>query len=306
MLTGDCVIDTFFIVLLPILKSNILGVTFEVTLNVSSADYFVGLGLNKNEAKALDALISLGPSGASDVHRYSGIPRNKAYESLERLAKRGIVEIQQGHPTLYRAIGARAVIDSLVEEYSKGAKQALNFLEKKQEEPKDGATDVQSTSAWMVRGETGVKRRLAELVYNAKSDIFIMGGYPPKYPVAVKSSLKAASQKGVRVRVISMIRPFDDAKISQDDATVVEFRTVKTSPKLAERIDVFDQKLIDSYRSISGYGAMVIIDESTAFDIVDDGKDSNKVAGIVFRAPGIPRIQKATVERILGLYTRKL
>ena len=57
---------------------------------------------------------------------------------------------------------------------------------------------------------------------------------------------------------------------------------------------------------MSGYGAMVIIDESTAFDIVDDGKDPKKVAGILFRAPGIPRIQKATVERIIGLYTRKL
>ena len=273
---------------------------------MSSIDYFVGLGLNKNEARALDALISLGPSGASDVHRFSGIPRNKAYESLERLASRGIVEIQQGRPTLYRAIGARAVIDTLVEDYSKGAKRALTFIEKKQEELKDESADTQNTSAWMVRGETGVKRRLAELIYNAKTDIFIMGGYPPKYHLAVKSSLKAASKKGVTVRAVSMIRPFDDAKVSQDDETVVEFRTVRTSPKLALKIDLFDQKLIDSYRSISGYGAMVIVDESTAFDIVDDGKDPNKVAGIIFRAPGIPRIQKATVERILGLYTRKL
>lgn len=272
---------------------------------MSSTDYFVGLGLNRNEARALDALISLGPSGASDVHRYSGIPRNKAYDALERLARRGIVEIQQGRPTLYRAIGARSVIDNLVEEYSKGAKQALSFLEKKQEELKDETSDLQNTSAWMVRGETGVKRRLAELIYNAKQDIFIMGGYPPKYPIAVKSSLKAAAQKGVHVRAVSMIRPLEDAQISQDDATVVEFRTVKLSPKLAEKMDAFDQKLIDSYRSISGYGAMVIIDESTAFDIVDDGKDSKKVVGIVFRAPGIPRIQKATVERILGLYTRR-
>jgi hypothetical protein len=49
----------------------------------------------------------------------------------------------------------------------------------------------------------------------------------------------------------------------------------------------------------------VIIDESLAFDIVDDGKDPRSIAGIVIKAPGIPRIQKATVERILGLYTRK-
>ncbi len=274
---------------------------------MSSTEYLVGLGLNKNEAEALDALISLGPAGASDVHKYSGMPRNKAYESLESLAERGMIEIQHGRPTLYRAMGAKAVINNLVDEYSKEAKEALGLLERKQEDLKEGSeSDIQNTSAWMVRGELGVKRRLAELIYNAKGDIFVMGGYPPKYALAVKSALKAASKKGVSARAISMIRPFEDVDISQDDRTVIEFRTVKASPKLAQKIDAYDEKLIDSFRSMSGYGAMVIIDESTAFDIVDDGKDPKKVAGILFRAPGIPRIQKATVERIIGLYTRKL
>lgn len=158
----------------------------------------------------------------------------------------------------------------------------------------------------MVRGELGVQRRLAELIYNAKADIFSIGGYPPKYALSVKSALKAASRKGVRVRVISMIRPFEDAEISPDDSAVIEFRTVKTTSKLAKKVDVYDERLIESFRSMSGQGAMVIIDESTAFDIVDDGKDQKKIAGIIIRAPGVPRIQKATVERIMGLYTRKL
>ncbi|MDG6994730.1 MAG: TrmB family transcriptional regulator [Nitrososphaerota archaeon] len=273
---------------------------------MSSTDHLIGLGLNKNEAKALDALISLGPSGASDVHKYAGIPRNKAYESLERLAARGMIEIQQGRPTLYRALGAKTVIDNLIEEYSKEANEARRSLERKQEEFKEGAeSDAQNTSAWMVRGELGVKRKLAELIYNAKTDIFIIGGYPLKYALSVKSALKSASKRGLRVRAVSMIRPFEDVDISSEDSKIIEFRTVKVSPKLLQKIDIYDQRLIDSYRSMSGYGGMVVIDESTAFDIVDDGKDPKKVAGIVFRAPGIPKIQKATVERIIGLYTRR-
>ena len=274
-------------------------------MSTSSSEYLVSLGLNKNEAKAIDALISLGPSGASDVHRYSGMPRNKAYEALEKLARRGMIEVQQGRPTLYRAIGAKDVINNLVQEYSKEANEALGILQRKQEELKESDTDIQNTSAWVVRGELGVKRRLAELVYNAKRDIFAIGGYPPKYALAVKSALKAASKRGVRVRVISMMRPFEDVEISSDDSTVIEFRTVKTS-KIVQKVDTYDEKLIDSFRSMSGYGAMVIIDESSAFDIVDEGKDPKKATGIVFRAPGIPRIQKATGERIIGLYTRKL
>ncbi len=164
----------------------------------SSIEHLARLGLNTNEAKALDALIALGPVGASDVHRFAEIPRNKAYESLERLAARGIVEVQQGRPTLYRAMGAKGVIDHLLETYEKEAKQALSLLEKKQEEAKEDSEDIADSEAyaWMVRGEQGVKRRLAELIYSAKSDFFAIGGYPPKYLLGAKTALRSCIQEG--------------------------------------------------------------------------------------------------------------
>ncbi len=92
---------------------------------MSSTEHLVRLGLNVNEAKALDALMALGPSGAADVHRHSGMPRNKAYESLERLASRGVIEVQHGRPVLYRASEAKSVIENLTESYGREAKEAL-------------------------------------------------------------------------------------------------------------------------------------------------------------------------------------
>ena len=61
------------------------------------------------------------------------MPRNKAYESLERLASRGIIDVQPGRPMLYRASGAKMVIDSLTENYGREAKEALEALEERQE-----------------------------------------------------------------------------------------------------------------------------------------------------------------------------
>jgi sugar-specific transcriptional regulator TrmB len=276
---------------------------------MSSVDHLMRLGLNRNEAKALDALITLGPSGASDVHRQAGIPRNKAYESLEALAARGMVETQQGRPVLYRAIGAKTIIDHLVEEYGSEAKQAFGLLEKKQQELEagEGFLGGSAPSAWMVRGEQGVRRRLAELIYGAKSDIFGIGGYPPKYLLGAKTALKAAAKRGVKTRAVSMIRPMEEVEgISSDDKAVIEFRTVKIPRTLKMRIQPFDEKIVGGFAGMSGVGGMVIVDEALAFDIVDDGTDAKKVAGIVFKAPGIPSIQKATVERVLALYTRKL
>jgi sugar-specific transcriptional regulator TrmB len=276
---------------------------------MSSTEHLIRLGLNNNEAKALDALMALGPSGAADVHRYSGMPRNKAYESLERLAGKGIIEVQPGRPMLYRASEAKSVIENLTETYGREAKEALAALEERQEMGRGDAREPQgeSTYAWMVKGEQAVKRRLAELIYEAKEDVFGIGGYPPKYLLSAKTALKAASKRGVVVRPISMIRPTQDvAELSNEDKSVVEFRTVKSSPTLRVRIQPYDDQIIDGFVSTQGSGSMVIIDETLAFDIIDDGRDPKKVSGILLKVPGIPRIQKATVERILGLYTRKV
>jgi sugar-specific transcriptional regulator TrmB len=256
----------------------------------------------------LDALIALGPAGASDVHRFANIPRNKAYESLERLTARGIVEVQKGRPTLYRAIGAKGVIDHLMESYRQEANQALLLLEKKQEEAREESETGSDSEAyaWVVRGEQGVKRRLAELIYSAKSDFFAIGGYPPKYLLSVKSALKAASKRGVKVRPVSMIRPtlsLTDLS-AEDDRSIIEYRTIKAIPTLQSKMQPHDEKIIAGFRGTTGEGGMIIIDEEIAFDILDPGKDPGKVSGLLIKAPGIPRIQKATVERILALYTR--
>jgi sugar-specific transcriptional regulator TrmB len=274
---------------------------------MASMDHLVRLGLNKNEAKALDALASLGPAGASDVHKHAGIPRNKAYEVLEGLASRGMVEVQNGYPTLYRPARARAIIESLTENYGKEAKEALLALEKQEELSKDELDSDGGPSIWMVKDEQGVKRRMAELLSDAKSDIFCISGYPPKYLISARTALKAAAKRGVVTRAICMLRPTLDLDgVSREDSSVIEFRTVKASQTLRVKIQPFDEKLVSGFAGMSGVGGMVIIDESLAYDIVDDGTDPKKAAGIVFKAPGIPRIQKATVERILALYTRKL
>lgn len=276
----------------------------------SSIEHLARLGLNTNEAKALDALIALGPVGASDVHRYADIPRNKAYESLERLAERGIVEVQKGRPTLYRAIGAKGVIDHLLESYQKEASQALNVLEQKEEEAQEDVEEINGSEAyaWMVRGELGAKRRLAELIYSAKSDFFAIGAYPPKYLLAVRSALKAASKRGVNVRPVCIVRPtlsLSDLSI-EDDKTIIEYRTIKSLQTIESRMQPYDEKIMMGFRGTAGVGGMMIIDEEIAFDILDPGKDPRKVSGLLIKAPGIPRIQKATAQRILTLYTRKL
>ncbi|HYB03928.1 MAG TPA: hypothetical protein VED17_05680, partial [Nitrososphaerales archaeon] len=90
------------------------------------------------------------------------------------------------------------------------------------------------------------------------------------------------------------------------EKSMIEYRTIKTLQTLESKMQPYDEKIMMGFRGTAGVGGMVIVDEEIAFDILDSGKDPRRVSGLLIKAPGIPRIQKATAERILTLYTRKL
>lgn len=262
----------------------------------------IKLGLNANEAKIIEALTFLGPSGAFDIHNYSGVPRNKVYEILEKFARKGYVEIQPGRPMLYRISNPDAIVSNLVEEYRKAGDEVKSALKELQAENEDH----DAAYAWVVKGREAARRKLADLIYSAKEDIFMIGGFPSQYLSHVISSLKAAKERGVATRAVCMVRPMESNSPDIDSAGIIEYRTIRDFSKGNVEFDRKDMEIMSGFRDTAGYGGVAIIDESAAFNIVDEGKFPEKVTGILIKAPGAPRIQKGTIERILSLYTRKL
>lgn len=267
------------------------------------ADSLVKLGMSTNESKILETLFSKGPFGATDISRHSGVPRNKVYEILEKLSKEGIVEVQPGRPILYRSAPPVSVVESLVEKYRKAGEEARNTIDRLKV-LQASETDPEAY-AWVVRGRDAVKRKLAELLYSAKTDIFIVGGFPNEYLNHVISALKSASQRGISTRAVSMVNPMETLRDDFVNKPLIEYRTVRLS-KIGAGSDQHDMKLIDGFRTTAKNGCAAIIDEVMAFNVVDELPDPSKVTGILVKAPGAPRIQKGTIERIFANYTRKL
>lgn len=260
------------------------------------------LGLNANEAKVIEALTYLGPSGAYDVHRYSGVPRNKVYEILERFGKNGYVDIQPGRPMLYRVSNPDNIITNLVEDYRRAGEEVKSALRDMQ----PGTGDADTAYAWVVKGREAARRKLADLIYSAESDIFMIGGFPSEYVNHVSSSLKAARERGITTRAVCMVKPMEANSPDIVPTGIIEYRTIRDFSKGNIDFDRKDMEIMAGFRDTAGYGGVAIIDESVAFNIVDEGKFPEKVTGILIKAPGAPRIQKGTIERILSLYTRKL
>ncbi len=263
----------------------------------------IKIGMSANEAKVLQILFISGPSGASDIHSKSGVPRNKIYEILNRLAERGIVETQPGRPTLFRASNPEAAIEAYIDNYREAGNEVVKFLHnlKKSDDESESAA-----FAWVVKGREQSKRRLSELLYGAKTDVFMISSFPSEYLEHASSAIKAAEGRGIHARAVCMVRPMETMSKGVGKNASVEYRTIKDFSKLADQIDPHDMKIMGGFRDTSSYGGVAIIDEELAFNIVDDGRLAESVTGILIKAPGVPRIQKGTIERILSRYTRKL
>ncbi len=260
------------------------------------------LGLNSNEAKIVHTLILMGPSGVSDVHGSSGVPRNKIYEILDRFVERGLVEMQPGRPVLFRIANPDAFVNGLVNDFVSAGNEIKGMLA--QLDPERGGEDA--AYAWVVKGKEASKRRLAELVYSAENDIFMIGGYPSEYIQHVKSALKSAVKRGIKTRAVCMVSPMESNRPDLEPDSVIEWRTARMGSPEGEVPDRNDMKILAGFRDTASHGGVAIIDEAVAFNIVDEGKLPEKVTGILIRAPGAPRIQKGTIARILSKYTRKL
>src|SRR5512136_2578770 len=59
------------------------------------------LGLTEYEARAYVAIVSIHEGGISEISQQSGMPRSRVYDIMERLAKKGFVEVGGTKPLRY-------------------------------------------------------------------------------------------------------------------------------------------------------------------------------------------------------------
>lgn len=259
------------------------------------------LGLSENEAKVVGCLINIGVASASDIYRESGVPRNKVYETLEKLSKSGYVEVQPGRPVLFKLNNMERMLSLIVEDKKRSVEKIIDFIKSGDQE----RSEAGDTWAWIVHGRGAIRIKLSELARSASSSIFMIGGYPNSYIEHMASLTKNSLRAGIDTRLVCMVNPFQEPPESKDRAKLVEYRTVRLKAVQSGTLDKHDVKIIDGFRQISGQGCAVIIDEKLSFNIVDKSEDQFKAIAISLKFPGVPMIQKGTIERIMSVATRR-
>lgn len=263
----------------------------------SLIDNLVKIGMNTNEARIVDARLKMGPSGASEIHSRSGVPRNKVYEIMDRFVQTGLIELQPGRPLLYMISDPNFLISDLMENYRKVGEDIKIQLSELSERNDENDTAY----AWIVKEREPARRKLADLFYRAKEGIFWIGGFPSEYADHMTSSLRTAAKRNINTRVVCMVKPMETGRPDIIEDGIVEFRAIRDFTKGELNMDRRDMEIMGGFRDTAGFGGVAMIDESIAFNIVDEGRFPEKVTGILIKAPGAPRIQKETIERILSL-----
>ncbi len=158
------------------------------------------LGLTTYEARVFLGLQKLGSASASEVSEVADVPRSQVYGAAERLEERGLVETRQSTPTVYRPVTLEQARTRLLDRLAETGAETFDYLDTVRD---TRAETEQSEAIWLVRGETAVRSRVAELVGVAEERLLYAVADPSMLDEPVLDALAVARDEGLTVVVAS-------------------------------------------------------------------------------------------------------
>ncbi|MFC7138297.1 TrmB family transcriptional regulator [Halosimplex aquaticum] len=159
-------------------------------------DALENLGLTEYEARCFVALAQLPHGTAKEIGQVADIPRSRVYETMERLQRRGLVELHEAEPRQYQSVSIETAIELLRTEYESyfdSVERTLRQLEptyKKAEQ-----------AVWAINTHEQVTGRVVDLLSEATDEILLLVMDPDLFDEDTVAALEAASERGVAVYV---------------------------------------------------------------------------------------------------------
>lgn len=135
---------------------------------------FKKLGFTDYETKVYLALVRLSSAKAGNISKHSGVPANKVYESLIRLAEKGFISYLDLSPRIYKITG----VEKLREEIEKREKNLSLMLRTISSLDKDLSKSSIYTQdiATALRGKKNIISKLNEQTPNTTQYQYSFGG----------------------------------------------------------------------------------------------------------------------------------
>jgi len=164
-------------------------------------------GLSEYESKAYATLVELGAASVREICRVAGIPQPRAYDTLSKLESKGLVETQDGRPTIYRAVPPKVAFDRL----EKGLK-AQTVIAVEEFASRYGG-ERSRADMWTIKGETNIINKIEEMINSAGEQLLL--AVPTEVLERIKPTLDKVACKDVAIKLMVSQRGKPEAVIPQ-------------------------------------------------------------------------------------------
>jgi HTH-type transcriptional regulator, sugar sensing transcriptional regulator len=154
------------------------------------------LGLTEYEAKCFVALTRVPKATAKDISQLSEVPRSRVYDTVERLHKRGLADIQESDPREYWAVPKDEAFDVVRRNYHANIEAANAALEEV-----ESTETGEDKGVWAVGDAEHVSNRLVALLDDAEDSVAFIVAEKTVLRDRVLDRLAAATDRGVAVTV---------------------------------------------------------------------------------------------------------
>jgi sugar-specific transcriptional regulator TrmB len=191
------------------------------------------LGLSEYEARAYLSLAKLGPSTVRDIVLDSKLPRNKAYEALQKLEDKNRLVSLPVSPRKYKITNPE-----LFKEEVEELKSSVDSLIKLVEQPK---TTEFKDLFWVLKGQNAMIDKFAQENSKATKEI-LSCSVLDKMLYRNMRIIKKATERGVKTRFITL---FDKKNIKvyhawMDAGVEIRILDAKRFGQLLPRIGIMD------------------------------------------------------------------
>jgi sugar-specific transcriptional regulator TrmB len=129
------------------------------------------LGLTEYEAKVYSALVMFDRAEVKQIYEYLDAPKPSVYQSLRSLTDKGLVQVVNAKPAIYRATPPKIAISHMMDAHKKAEGTALRDLE---ELEKNRVESDYPDVLWTLYGDENVEHKIEELLGKARKSVKLL------------------------------------------------------------------------------------------------------------------------------------
>lgn len=229
------------------------------------------IGMSENEAKVYQVLFRLKVATPREVHELSGVPRNKVYDCLTSLQKRGFIEASSTIPARYYLADVIKTFDRLKRDTQKAFEDAAEYLLMLECDPLENSR--RSMQAYELNSTWAVENRVRMIFRHTRTELIILcreTGYLRKHI----PDLRVFARDLQKERKVAFYLVVPTAR----DAADLGVRCYIPTKKLSELIDA---------SGIPGVGEKTYPDISPKMMILSDNMEALGIVDAVGEAHGL-------------------